>query len=273
MINKGLQYHTNGALKYLTVKQFSKTNLVNHAYTTRYGGVSIGAYATLNMNFTKNDTKENVKKNLNILCDEIHVKWEDLVFAKQIHSDQIQVVTEKELGTGVTREDFFEGVDGLITNCSKVPLLCYSADCVLLCYLDPVNKVIGVAHSGWQGTVKKIGAKMVARMTEEFGTKPEDCLVSIGPSIGPEKFEIEQDVMHIFKEAFGEMENYTKIKNETKYLVDLWSINVDLLKEAGIKEENITLAALCTMSDPELFFSYRAMKGKNGSLAAVIELK
>lgn len=141
----------------------------------------------------------------------------------------------------------------------------------LFFFLDPIHKAIGTSHAGWRGTVKKIGVKTLKEMGKKYGTRPEECLVGIGPSIGPCCFEVDTPVKDIFEEAFI---NHTFIsKRESgKYHIDLWTANVVQLMEAGVPAHHITVAELCTCCHPEMFFSHRRDKGRTGSLAAIIQL-
>jgi YfiH family protein len=155
----------------------------------------------------------------------------------------------------------------------EVPLITFYADCVPVFILDPVNKAIGLAHSGWKGTTLKIASKTIRRMTELYGTEPEKCLVGIGPSIEMNCFEIKEDAARLFKENFENWELFMRKRDEEHYVADLWKAVSLTLKEIGVQEQNITVSGLCTCCNKDLFFSHRRDKGRTGSLSAIMELK
>ena len=135
--------------------------------------------------------------------------------------------------------------------------------------------VIGLSHSGWRGTVAKIGKATVEKMKEEYGCHPEDILAAIGPSICQDCYEVSEDVIEEFKTAFaGEYQErlYYKKKNG-KYQLNLWETNRLIFLEAGIPEANISMPGICTCCNPEFLFSHRASHGKRGNLAAFLGLK
>lgn len=262
-------------LVYLKIPSFNKTGLVNHCFSTRLGGVSSGIFESMNLGFKRGDNIQNVKRNFEILCNANDINVSDLVFTDQVHEDSILVVHEKDRGKGFDKSSDIKGIDGIITQAKKVALTTFYADCVPLYFLDPVNKVIGLSHAGWRGTVKKIGAKTVNRMKDTFGSNPEDILVAIGPSIGPCCFEVSEDVKLAFDKAFNHdiIDKIVKKHNNDKYLIDLWTANKQVLLEAGLKVKNITMTDLCTMCNKDVLFSHRASNGQRGSLAAIMELK
>ncbi len=260
-------------LAYLTIPAFEKTGMVKHCFTTRIGGVSRGIYNSLNTSDDKEDPVENVHRNLKLVCGAIGIDYRNLVFSDQTHEDNIRIVSIADLGKGISVPKDIRNTDGLMTNIPGIPLITFYADCVPLFFLDKENKAIAVVHSGWKGTVLKIGAKTIRQMTEVYGTKPGDCLVGIGPSIGPECFEVGQEVADQFAESFGTRPHIIKPIGNGKYTVDLWEANKLILMEMGVPENNITISGLCTKCREDLFFSYRRDKGRTGSMSAIMELR
>ncbi|HWQ30216.1 MAG TPA: peptidoglycan editing factor PgeF, partial [Negativicutes bacterium] len=260
-------------LVYLTIPSFEKTGLVKHCFTTRLGGVSQGEYDSLNTSYLKEDPIENVRENLALVCGAIDIDYRKLVFSDQTHEDNIRVVTKEDIGKGISVPNDIMNTDGLMTNIPGIPLITFYADCVPLFFLDTKNKAAAVTHSGWKGTVLKIGAKTVKRMGEVYGTRPEDCIAGIGPSIGPECFEVGPEVAEVFQDSFKDWPQIIEPYNGDKSRINLWETNRLILREAGIPEENITISGLCTVCNEAMFFSYRRDKGRNGSLSAIIELK
>ena len=272
-IKEGFRIVMKDGLAYLTIPAFEETGSVKHCFTTRIGGVSRGIYNSLNTSDDKEDPIENVHRNLELVCGAIGINYRNLVFSDQTHEDNIRIVSIADLGKGISVPNDIKNTDGLMTNIPGIPLITFYADCVPLFFLDKENKAIAVVHSGWKGTVLKIGAKTIRQMTEVYGTKPGDCLVGIGPSIGPECFEVGQEVADQFAESFGTRSHIIKPMENGKYTVDLWEANKLMLMEMGVPENNITISGLCTKCREDLFFSYRRDKGRTGSMSAIMELR
>lgn len=259
-------------LVYLTIPSFSNLGMVRHCFTTRQGGVSKGRYASLNTSPFKDESLEITNKNLDIVCSAIGVDYKRLVMTRQTHSDNIMVVDEDFMHNKASDNENVLGYDALITNLPHIPLITFYADCVPIYLLDPVNKAIGLVHSGWRGTTLHIGEKTLNKMRIQYGTRPEDCLAAIGPSIEKDCFEISEGTAEIFRQSFQNYDNIIFPEANGKFLVDLWSVNEQILVRAGVRPKNITLSEMCTRCNSELFYSYRRDKGQNGSMSAIMEL-
>ncbi|MGN0350385.1 MAG: peptidoglycan editing factor PgeF [Roseburia sp.] len=252
----------------------SETGIVKHCFTTREGGVSKGIFSTMNLSFTRGDEKEAVEENYRRLADAMGVKYEDFIFTDQTHTTNVRVVTREDAGKGLTRERDYRDVDGLITKEPGLVLSAFFADCVPLYFVDPVKRAIGLSHSGWRGTVGKIGKVTVESMMREFGTDPKDLICAIGPSICQECYEISEDVAEEFRKGFpGREAEIMQKTGEEKYHLDLWKANKLVLMEAGVKEEKIAVTNLCTCCNSNRLFSHRASRGKRGNLGAFLCLK
>lgn len=272
-INKAFKTVNKAGVVYLTIPAFEEAGMVKHCFTTRLGGVSKGIYESLNTSVIKEDPMENVRRNLDLVCGANGIDYTRLVFSDQVHGDNIKAVTEADLGKGLTVPSDIVDVDGLMTNVPGIPLITFYADCVPLFFLDTKNRAVAVSHSGWKGTVLKIGVKTVKQMGKAYGTKPGDCLVGIGPSIGPECFEVGPEVVEEFRNAFDNWAEFTEPFGAGKFKIDLWKANKLMLMKLGIPEENISVSGLCTKCNEDMFFSYRRDNGRTGSLSAIIELK
>ncbi len=237
------------------------------AITTRAGGVSEGHLAALNLGTGCGDAPENVKENVRRLSSALGFSPERIVRTKQEHTAQVRRAREADAGCGSILPRFPEGVDGLITNEENLPLLAYFADCVPVLFCDPVQKAVGVCHSGWRGTVAKIAAETVFKMQNEFGTNPADLAVAIGPHIGPCCFLVDAPVFREFCAAFPMADSFCEKKGE-KYAIDLSAAVRETLRGAGV--ENITDMSVCTACESETFFSHRKTGGKRGCFGAVI---
>lgn len=260
---------SSGALKYYSIDEFEKTGLVKHCFSTRCGGVSENEFYSLNLRMNCDDKKENVLKNFEIISAQIGVNFENLVFSNQVHCDTILSVGKEDMGNGIITPQKWDGVDGLITNVPGVPLAIFAADCVPVFFLDTKNKVIAMVHSGWKGTVLKIGAKCVEKMVREYSSDPCNILVGIGPSIGVCHFEVGDDVADIFRDTFGAS---VLLKKEKWHVNMQKAIELQLL-EKGILPENIIQADICTYCNCDLLFSHRKTAGKRGVMAGIMELK
>ncbi len=238
--------------------------------TTRAGGVSEGHFASLNLGLRTNDTEENLQENVRRVCAAFETQPECVVSTKQEHTNIVKRVDAADAGTGLTRPRFSEGVDGLVTDTPRLPLLAYFADCVPVLFCDPEKKAVGVCHSGWRGTVSKIAAVTVAKMEAEFGSRPGAIRAAIGPHIGACCFEVDRPVYEAFYEAFPACDGFARPVGE-KYYIDLSAAVEYTLKEAGVTEiENMHT---CTACNAETFFSHRKTKGKRGCFVAVIAVR
>ena len=188
---------------FLEYPLLADTGVVRHGFSTRLGGVSEGCYSSLNLSFTRGDSEDAVRENYRRIAAAIGVKCENMVFSQQTHTINVRVVTEQERGMGFTRPVEYTDVDGLVTNVPDICLVTFYADCVPLYFVDPVKRVIGLSHSGWRGTVGKIGKETVRMMRQQFGSNPADILAAIGPSICMDCYEVSEDVILKFRENFA----------------------------------------------------------------------
>lgn len=273
---KPMILHRSNQVPFLTFPDIEALKIVKHGFSMRDGGVSSGYLKSMNLSFSRGDKEENVVENFKRITDVLEISFENMVFSDQTHKTQIRVVTEQDKGKGISRPLDYHDIDGLITNIPGIPLVTFYADCVPLFFVDPVNKAIGLSHSGWRGTVTKIGKKTVEAMNLEFGTKPEDLICGIGPSICGSCYEVSEDVAVEFSYHFQNIDTSVFLKERkekpSKYLLDLWKANEEVLKEAGVKKENISITDICTCCNHELMFSHRATGGKRGNLAAFLSL-
>lgn len=263
---------------YITFPVLSEIPFIQHGFSTRLGGVSSGHFATMNLGsdaVQDGDVPENIRENFRRIAESIGIKTSSIVISKQVHKTNILLVDENDRGKGLLRERDFDEIDGLITNTPKVTLVTKYADCVPLFFVDTAKKAIGLTHSGWRGTVMKIGKITVERMHEAFGSNPEDIIAVIGPSICKDCYEVGEEVANEFLNAFeGNTKNTIIIdKGNGKYLCDLWAANRAVLSEAGLKESNIHTSQVCTACNSDLLFSHRKTGGKRGSLAAFLAIK
>ncbi len=260
---------------YLFYPLFERTGLVRHGFSTRLGGVSEGYFASLNLSFDRGDEKEAVMENFRRIGRALGVRPDDMVLSKQTHTTNVRVVTEEDRGKGIIKERDYTDVDGLVTDIPGICLVTSYADCVPLYFVDPVRKVIGLSHSGWRGTVGKIGKKTVQIMQEQFASDPADILAAVGPSVCMDCYEVSSDVIDRFKESFDE-KSWGELfyeKPDGKYQLDLWKANELIFLEAGIAPEHIAVTNVCTHCNSRILYSHRAMGDKRGNLCAFLALK
>lgn len=260
---------------FLVFPGLDETEAVIHGFSTRMGGVSEGMFSSMNLSFARGDEEGRVRENFARLGRAMGLDCRNLVFSDQTHTSNVRVVTEADRGKGFVREKDYRDVDGLVTNVPGLVLATFYADCVPLFLVDPVHRAVGLSHSGWKGTVGKIGKRTVELMKEQYGTRPEDLTAAIGPSICQNCYEVSEDVIGQFQEAF-EKTYWKEIfyeKPDGKYQLNLWRANELIFREAGLLPERILTTDLCTCCNAKLLFSHRASKGKRGNLGAFLMLK
>ncbi|MFV0364431.1 MAG: peptidoglycan editing factor PgeF [Suipraeoptans sp.] len=256
-------------IPFLIFNNLENTGIIKQAFTTRIGGVSKGDCATMNISLFRGDSKEAVEENKRRLSKAIGIDKDTFTYTHQEHTTNIKVVKEEDRGA------VFEDTDGMITNVANICLVTFYADCVPLYFVDPINKAIGLSHSGWKGTVSKMGLRTVMMMNQEFGTDPKELLVGIGPSICQECYEVSDDVTGEIHSAIPNYNNEDLfyLKDNGKYQLNLWRANQLILEEAGVPAKNIATTNVCTCCNPDILFSHRASKGKRGNLTAMLSLK
>ena len=274
----GLQYKnqehifdekTVDGVPFLSYPMLEETGIVYHGFSTKLGGVSKGCWATMNISTTRGDDPEDVEENQRRIARAIGVKPEDMTFTNQTHTTNVAVVRAEDKGRR------FMETDGMITNVPGICLVTFYADCVPLYFVDPVKKAIGLSHSGWRGTVGKIGKVTVELMQKTYGSDPKDILAAIGPSICQDCYEVSEDVIVKFQKSFEEKywpELFYQ-KENGKYQLNLWKANELVFEEAGILKKHIAVTNVCTHCNPDILFSHRTPGTKRGNLSAFLALK
>lgn len=274
------------------------TGIVKHGFSTRLGGVSEGYFSSLNLGFHRGDDEVAVRENFRRIGASIGVRREDMVLSRQTHTTNVWVATEEDRGMGMVSPMEYsrrasanpgrcasgsfqmetggklEGVDGLVTDVPGLCLVTFYADCVPLFFVDPVKKAVGLSHSGWRGTVGKIGRVTVELMQEQFGCDPSDILAAVGPSVCQDCYEVSGDVVGKFREHFEE-QYWNELfyqKENGKYQLDLWKANEIVLRESGILPEHMAVTNVCTHCNSDVLYSHRTMGNQRGSLAAFLAL-
>lgn len=248
----------------LVFYQFNQWANLRHGIFTRKGGASAAPWASLNMGGNVGDSADAVRDNHNRMYTSLGLNGECACSVWQVHSADTVIADNPVRG-----RRWLALADGLVTDRLDTPLTMRFADCTPLLFHDPVQGVIGIAHAGWRGTVQGVGANTVKTMVQAYGCKPANIQTGIGPSIGPEHFQVGEEVVEAVYQYFGTLDGLVQRDpaDGTAYL-DLWTANRLDLQRAGV--EQIETAELCTIVHNDEFFSHRAEKGRTGRFGAVL---
>lgn len=239
--------------------------------TTREGGVSVGNYASLNINPYCGDAPEAVRANRERLCRELGLDGGRLILPHQTHGTELRHIAEDFLALpeGV-RQMVMEGVDGVMTDVAGVCIGVSTADCIPLLIYDEAHHAVAAVHAGWRGTVARIAMKAVVAMGMHYQSKAEDLRVVIGPGISQDAFEVGQEVYDAFREAAFPMDEIARWQD--KWHIDLPACNRLQLLQLGVRSEAIHVDGTCTYHHPERFFSARRLGIDSGRIFTGIML-
>ena len=254
-----------GELRYYHFDLFHLPGLV-HAVFTRQGGASPIPWKSLNLGGLSGDRKENIIENRRRIFEAVGLQVESIYDAWQVHGTNV-ICTDRPRPLEVAHVK----ADAILTDNPQVTLFMRFADCVPIFLYDPVRRVVGIVHAGWQGTIHQISRVAVERMAFEYETNPADILAAIGPSIGPDHYEIGPDVAEKVRVTFIEGSYQLLSDRNGKIYFDLWKANQSILEKAGVKQ--IQVAGLCTACHTEDWYSHRAEHGKTGRFGALIALR
>jgi YfiH family protein len=242
-------------------------DLVTQAFFTRLGGVSSGALESLNMGLTVGDDPNNVYRNRELAFKLVGRSHDSLSDSWLVHGTEA-VVYRSPRSPG---QNLPPKADIILTDNPEVTLFMRYADCVPIALADPVKKAIALAHAGWQGTIKRVAHHSVDKMVEVYGTNPADLLAVIGPSIGPQRYEVGPEVVEQVRKSFGKDADALLPNFGDSTHFDLWEANRLTLAQAGVK--TIDLSGICTFDHADEWFSHRASGGKTGRFGVLLALK
>lgn len=253
-------------LVYYQFERLAAHPQVIHAIFTRLGGHSGPPWTGLNAGHSVGDDPQAVDANHRLIGQTLGFVETDFVSPYQVHGRNVVIVDGSHKGRVI------EATDALITQTPGVPLLLRFADCTPIMLYDPANKVIGLAHAGWRGTVSRTAQAAAQTMIDTWGCRAQDLIAGIGPSIGPCCYQVGEDVAQAVREVFPACPELLREHhaNGKRWLFDLWMANRRQLEEIGIRQ--IEVAGLCTACHTDEWFSHRAEGGKTGRFAAVIAL-
>jgi YfiH family protein len=237
---------TKDGLPYFEIPEMAELEWIRHAFLTRKGGMSLSPYDSLNVDGNNGDREEDVHRNRDRIATVFGLTHKQLILLNQSHQDDILLLKKP-----VEALPPFLEYDAMITDVPDMVLGIKTADCIPILIVDRKKSVIAAIHAGRQGTSLQITKKVLRKMEEEFDCLPEELLITLGPSIGPCCYEIDEKVFQPVWEPFSVP------KGGGRWMVDLSEINIAQMKEEGIKENQISKIDLCTSCHCDLFFSYR----------------
>jgi len=258
--------HVQNVVPYYEFKQWQSAPL-KHGIFTRHGGVSPTPWDGLNVGGTVGDDIANVRRNHELMFEALELDETNACSVWQVHGADTVIVT-----TPPKQRKWINRADGMVTNQPNMPLVMRYADCVPIMFFDPIQQAIGIAHAGWRGTVSGAQVSVLNTMQDAYGSNPEDVQVGIGPSIGPDHYEVKEDVLLAVETELGTTDGYINYASDGCTYFDLWSANEKILTAAGVLPEHIETARICTASTTDEFYSHRAEKGKTGRFGAIISL-
>lgn len=266
-VNHGFRRREKDGVHFLSIPSFDATGKVRHLFTTRKGGVSKGAYESLNLSKTRENNPENKKENYRRVCAALGCGYEQLALVNYAHGDGIYHAKAEDAGKGIARESDLPDCDAMIVTQPGVTAVTLHADCLPVFFLAPSKEAAGVSHAGWRGVLGRLPAKIAREFIDVYGSDANDLLIGIGPHIGGCCFEVQADVSTLFEQEFGK----EVVREEGgKRFVDLQLAVLMQLDEAGIPAANITVSDICTYCETEWFYSHRRDKGNTGAMGSFI---
>jgi YfiH family protein len=259
--------HPNGVITYAFD---SLAGLAVQAHvSTRHGGVSPAPWDTLNFSIFRGDSPERVQQNQERLAAALALEPARLTRCRQTHGTRVAKVELADAG------QWQEDCDALITDSVRLPLMLVFADCVPVVLYDPLHHALGIVHAGWRGTINGAAATTLWAMSAAYDTDPANLRAGIGPSIGPQRYQVGPDVVDL---ALAKVPNASELftyrsEHDPNPFFDLWQANVNQLVEAGVPREQIEVAGIDTAQNTQDFFSHRAEQGRCGLFGMVAWLE
>jgi len=237
-----------------------------HAIFTRHGGISPEPWGSLNVGGTVGDDLARVHENRILSFQALGCAPDSIFDVWQVHSADVVCARSPR-----PIDESYRQADVILTDKAAVTLFMRFADCVPIMLHDPRMGVIGVAHAGWMGTLRDVATSTVNSMKKNYGTNPADIVVGIGPSIGPDHYEIGADVILQVMQKFGDDSERVLKSHNGKIHFNLWEANRMLLERAGVGQ--VEISGVCTACNTEDYYSHRAERGRTGRFGALISLQ
>lgn len=271
LLSKFIVADSSQILPLIKFECFSDFDWVDAVVTTKLGGVSTGHLGSLNLGDKNGDSPKNVYTNYIRISQALNLPIENFIKTDQVHGTKVSLVTKNHLPAG-PKKRISTDVDGLCTDICNTPLCVSIADCIPIFIVSTDIKMIAAVHSGWRGTVGRIGREAI-RIMESQGARPECMIGLIGPGISQENYEVTEDVVFAFRDSgfsADQMKDIAYQTDDIHYQLDLWAACWHYLHDAGLKPDNIHISGICTYENHDLLWSHRYTKGKRGNLNGII---
>ena len=270
---ESMELKKSGNTEFLQFPAFSRIPGLVHGFSTRHGGKSQGFLSSMNFSFDRGDDPEAVRYNYSRMAEAVGVSFDSFVVAKQTHTTNIRVVTEADKGAGVLFPRPYTDIDGLMTDVPGITLVTFHADCIPVWIADPKHRAAALLHAGWKGTVDGIQRIAVRKMTELYGSRPEELIACIGPGVCGSCYEVGEDVAEHIRELLPDEPSvlfgpHPGPDGLPRIQLDLMNANALILLKTGLREEQIHCADICTRCNAPHLFSHRAHGVKRGLNAA-----
>jgi YfiH family protein len=250
--------HENGVVTY-TFDSLAQLPVRAHV-STRHGGVSPAPWHSLNFSILRGDTPVRVQQNRDRLAAALGIEPQSIIRCRQVHGVGIAKVGIDDAG------QWQEGIDGLITNTAELPLMLVFADCAPILLYDRHRHALGVCHAGWRGTINGIADITLWAMRAAYDTDPADVVACIGPSIGPQSYQVGEEVVTLAQVKLKKPERFFQHLDGPDHnpYFDLWAANAAQLYDAGVPPNQIEISGIDTARQTAEFFSHRAERGRCG---------
>ena len=254
------------AIRCITSSSSGRTSdRLTHGIFTRLGGVSRGALDIAEPGWNGRRRPEAVRENHRRVYQALGLDESRACTVWQVHSADTVLVQGP-----VPNRRWLARADGMVTDCPALPLTLRFADCTPILLYDSVRHAAGIAHAGWRGTVSGAAVSALHAMQSAFGTRPQDVQAGIGPSIGPDRYQVGEEVVEAVRQAFGSTDSLIKRADDGSAYLDLWAANRLALERAGVRQ--IEVAGICTATRTDEFYSHRAEAGRTGRFGVVMAL-
>lgn len=247
---------------------FQSISWLKHGITSRVAGL---ATAEGNVGYSPPRDRSVAWHNRQAWCNALDVNPYRLVTVRQVHGNGVLLANLSD-GGGAEPGNLAAGeADALVTDAPGLPLMTLHADCQPILFVDPVRRAVGVAHAGWRGVVTDVAGATVRAMGSAFGSAPSEIHAYLGPAIGVECYEVGQEVIAAWEKAVGSQLANDAVSLSGRYPhFDLSRANRLLLVRAGVAEQNVDDAGICTACSGEAWFSHRRQGPTTGRFAAII---
>jgi len=193
-----------------------------------------------------------------------------LMRVKQVHGNVVRILREGEVPDDASEQK--PDGDAIVSNQPGLALAVMVADCVPILLVDPVAGAAAAIHAGWRGTCARVAPEAIAIMKREFGSEPVNLMAAIGPSAGPDDYEVGESLVDAFLDAGHPVADVDRwfIRSSVRPHLNLWAANRDQLIDSGLRSPQIHVSGLSTVSNPDVFDSYRVAGERAGRMAGII---